>query len=106
MAFYKGFSDSRMLLNDDFKNELCNTVYEWILGVKPIPETYKDWEIAPDIDLTNITDIKVTSTGESKFKNKYIYIYVKLLNYLILNSLSITKNNKFRKDFKEFRRKK
>lgn len=32
MAFYKAFSDSRLLLNDDFKNELSNTVHEWILG--------------------------------------------------------------------------
>lgn len=84
MAFYKAFSDSRLLLNDDFKNELSNTVHEWILGtffynlikqkkynlkkigIKPIPESFKEWEITPDINLSNNTDIKVTSTGESK----------------------------------------
>ena len=34
-------------------------------GIKPIPESFKEWEITPDINLSNNTDIKVTSTGES-----------------------------------------
>ena len=39
------------------------------MGIKPIPESFKDWEISSDINLNNNTDLKVTSTGESKQKN-------------------------------------
>jgi len=51
-------------------------VHEWVLGIKPIPESYLDWEIASEINISNNTDIKVTSTGESKILelNQYNFI--------------------------------
>lgn len=32
LAFFKSFPDSRLQFSDDFKEELSNTVHEWVLG--------------------------------------------------------------------------
>jgi hypothetical protein len=67
--------DSRFLFNDSFKQDVCNIIYEWVLGVRPIPETYKKWEINGDLKITGPQEIKVATTGESIYLFNFIFIY-------------------------------
>ncbi len=63
-VFYRAFPDSRLQFSDWFKQIICDTIYEWILGIKTIPGSYKNWKINPDINLNIKTDVKVTSTNQ------------------------------------------
>ena len=66
LAFYLTFDDSRHELNDEFKQELCNVIGEWVLGVRPIPESYKHWEINDEINLNSLIELKAASNAQSK----------------------------------------
>jgi len=63
-VFYRAFPESRLQFSDWFKQSICDTIYEWILGIRAIPGSYKDWKINPDINISVKTDVKVTSTSE------------------------------------------
>lgn len=64
LAFFYAFPDSFLQLNDAFKEELCNKVHEWVLGLRPIPESYLDWQINDEINITG--EQKVSSNNESR----------------------------------------
>ena len=77
MTFYQVYPDSRHRFDDNFKQEICNVIYEWVIGIKPIPESYHAWEINDELDFrTNKTVVKVSSNVESKFALAHIlHIY-------------------------------
>ncbi|CAF0787840.1 unnamed protein product [Brachionus calyciflorus] len=77
LAFFNVFPDSVLHFNDQFKEEICNIVHEWVLGLRPIPESYLNWNINNEINVTG--DTKVSSNNEilSKISN-----LEKLLNSL------------------------
>ncbi len=75
MTFFKSFPDSRLQLNDNFKNEISNTVSEWIHGVKAVPESYNDWKISVDLSISSKSnEPKAASTNECKHKH-YINVF-------------------------------
>ena len=55
LAFFNVFSDCVLKFNNEFKQEICNTVYEWVLGLRPIPESYENWKINDEINVTGET---------------------------------------------------
>ncbi|XP_013389957.1 protein FAM227B isoform X1 [Lingula anatina] len=44
-AFLEAFPESKVQFHDGFKQELLNTTYEWMTGVKPVPGTHKQWNL-------------------------------------------------------------
>ena len=78
-VFYRAFPDSRLQFSDWFKQNICDTIYEWVMGVRTIPGSYKDWKINPDINLTVKTDLKVTSTSESI--KQHFFIIIQSINF-------------------------
>jgi hypothetical protein len=63
LIFHQAFADSRLYFNDRFKENICNTIGEWVLGIKPIPESYKKWTIQIETDPTHV-ETKVTSNAD------------------------------------------
>ncbi len=67
MVFYRAFPDSRLHFGDNFKQILCDTIFEWILGIRAIPGSYKDWKINSETNIFNQKiEVKVSSTNQSK----------------------------------------
>jgi hypothetical protein len=75
LAFFQIYVDCRFLFNDSFKQDICNIICEWVLGVKPIPETYKKWEINADLKVAGPQEIKVASTSESGYSLFFVLCY-------------------------------
>ncbi|XP_048188765.1 protein FAM227B [Perognathus longimembris pacificus] len=51
-AFYESFPESTDLFNDEFKEDLGNTIYLWLTGVKPPKAFWTHWNVK---DLTTAT---------------------------------------------------
>lgn len=45
LIFRQAFPESGNILAEDFKQELCNIVFEWITGIKPGNQIYKNWDV-------------------------------------------------------------
>nr|XP_022332161.1 protein FAM227B-like isoform X2 [Crassostrea virginica] len=45
MAYWTAFPESHAKMDDTFKQDLLNVVHEWVTGLKPIPGTWKTWNI-------------------------------------------------------------
>lgn len=72
LTMCKAFPDSILQFNDSFKQEICNIVNEWILGVRPVPESYQNWNLPEDLAQRKVE--KATSTVERKFFTFMFYI--------------------------------
>ncbi|KAJ8304805.1 hypothetical protein KUTeg_018388 [Tegillarca granosa] len=44
-AYFEAFPESRDKLEDSFKQELANVIHEWVTGLKPVPGTWKTWDV-------------------------------------------------------------
>lgn len=45
LIYHQAFPESGNRLADDFKQELCNTVFEWVTGIKPATQIFQKWDI-------------------------------------------------------------
>ncbi|XP_021368630.1 protein FAM227B-like isoform X2 [Mizuhopecten yessoensis] len=45
MAYWEAFPESRTKMDEQFKQDLINTVVEWITGLRPMPSVYKSWNV-------------------------------------------------------------
>ncbi|XP_033750967.1 protein FAM227B-like isoform X1 [Pecten maximus] len=45
MAYWEAFPESRGKMDEQFKQDLINTVVEWITGLRPMPNVYKSWDV-------------------------------------------------------------
>lgn len=93
LAFFNVFPDCVLQFNNEFKQEICNTVHEWVLGLRPLPESYENWQIKNEINVTG--DSKVSQNNESIFclfyldKSKIFFKVMTKISNLekLLNSL-------------------
>ncbi|CAG5131155.1 unnamed protein product, partial [Candidula unifasciata] len=44
LAYREAFPESLSRFNDDFKHYLVNLIYEWIIGLHPLPGMWKKWK--------------------------------------------------------------
>ncbi|XP_069844508.1 protein FAM227B-like [Dipodomys merriami] len=51
-AFYEAFPESRNLFNDEFKEDLGNTIYLWLTGLKPPKDIWTHWNLKDLITTT------------------------------------------------------
>lgn len=65
LAFFNVFPDCVLQFNNQFKQDICNTVHEWILGLRPIPDSYENWQINDEINITG--EAKGSQNNESKY---------------------------------------
>ncbi|XP_056022430.1 protein FAM227B-like isoform X3 [Ostrea edulis] len=45
MAYWTAFPESHAKMDDTFKQALLDVVHEWVTGLKPVPGTWKSWNI-------------------------------------------------------------
>ncbi|XP_061167300.1 protein FAM227B-like isoform X2 [Saccostrea echinata] len=45
MAYWTAFPESHAKMDESFKQDLLNVVHEWVTGLKPVPGTWKTWNI-------------------------------------------------------------
>ncbi|KAK3097473.1 hypothetical protein FSP39_009958 [Pinctada imbricata] len=45
MAYWEAFPESRGKMDETFKQNLINCVSEWVTGLKPVPGTWKSWNV-------------------------------------------------------------
>lgn len=45
MAYWTAFPESHAKMDETFKQDLLNVVHEWVTGLKPVPGTWRTWNI-------------------------------------------------------------
>ncbi|XP_078540909.1 protein FAM227B isoform X2 [Lissotriton helveticus] len=45
-VFFEAFPKSRAIFGDDFKNELMDTIFQWMSGMRPPPYSWKKWNVS------------------------------------------------------------
>ncbi|XP_041366679.1 protein FAM227B-like [Gigantopelta aegis] len=63
ITFLEAFPESAHLFNDSVKQELVNLVHEWITGLKPVPCTWKKWNVDRLESRSNKTQESETSAA-------------------------------------------
>ncbi|XP_040198562.1 protein FAM227B isoform X1 [Rana temporaria] len=44
-AFYKAFPQSLPQFNGEFKSEIVDLIFQWVSGIKPVPCSWKKWDL-------------------------------------------------------------